>query len=82
MHKKFLCIKKEKTRILTVKTGKEECVMNSLKNGLQLVAVLMLLAILGLAVWYILFYMPGSGNLADGTLVEQTFDAAERLVTT
>lgn len=56
--------------------------MNSLKNGLQLLAVLMLLAILGLAVWYILFYMPGSGNLADGTLVEQTFDAAERLVTT
>lgn len=77
---KALCIKKIKTRIMSVKTGKEECAMNSLKNGLQFLAVLALLAILGLVAWYLLFCMSGSDSLTDGTLVKQTFDAAERLV--
>lgn len=54
--------------------------MNSLKNGLQFLAVLVLLAILGLVVWYVLFYMSGADSMTDGTLVKQSFDAAERLV--
>ncbi|MCI7795876.1 MAG: hypothetical protein MR528_06215 [Lachnospiraceae bacterium] len=54
--------------------------MNSLKNGLQFLAVLALLAILGLVAWYLLFCVSGSDSLTDGTLVKQTFDAAERLV--
>ena len=54
--------------------------MNSLKNGLQFLAVLALLAILGLVAWYLLFCVSGSDSLTDGPLVKQTFDAAERLV--
>ncbi len=43
--------------------------MNSLKNRLQLLAAVLLLALVVFMAWYLLFQRPGSLYTPDGTLV-------------
>lgn len=44
--------------------------MNSLKNKLGILAVLLCMGAVVLLVWYLLFSMPGNQTAPDGTLVE------------
>jgi hypothetical protein len=43
--------------------------MNSLKERLQMVAVVFVLGMLVFCLWYLLFYMPGKMAEPEGTLV-------------
>ena len=55
--------------------------MESLKNGLQFLLCLTLLAVVGFLVWYLMFYMTAPDMSAGGTLVQHTFERAGKLVT-
>lgn len=52
--------------------------MNSLKDGLHFITAILLLALIGFTVWYVLFYLQGPEISSDGTLV---YREVERLVT-
>lgn len=54
--------------------------MNSLKNGLQFLAALALLAVIVFLVWYVMFRMAGPDIGTGGTLVKHTFEQAGKLV--
>lgn len=47
--------------------------MNSLKNKLGILAVLLCMGAVVLLVWYLLFSVSGNGTAPDGTLVQNLF---------
>lgn len=51
--------------------------MNSLKDGLHFLSAILLLAMIGVIVWYVLFYLRGPEISTGGTLVEQAVEIAE-----
>ena len=55
--------------------------MEGLKNGLQFLLALTLLAAVGFLVWYLMFYMAAPDMSAGGTLVQHTVETEGKLVT-
>lgn len=51
--------------------------MNSIKDRLQLAAVIFLLGIVVFVMWYLMIFLPGQMKEPDGTFVKTT---SERLV--